>query len=258
MFHHRTDLAGLGFAFTDRHGGVSLPPYDSLNLGRTDLDDPDAVGTNLQRVRAELGLAELPSGGPVVTLAQIHSADVVEIDRSRLTDWDDRSPLGSSGGRPPLVRADAMVTTLPQVALTIRVADCLPVVLADRRAGVLGVAHAGRRGLVDGILPRTVERMRALGASDITAWIGPSICGACYEVPPEMAAEVSAVVPGSASTTSQGTTGLDLAAGAVRQLADAGCPAEVVGGCTAEDRSLYSHRRDGPATGRLAGIAWLT
>lgn len=258
MFAHlRVDPpGGVGVAFTDRHGGVSAPPYDSLNLGRSHHDDPGAIAENLRRVRAGLGLAP---DRPVVTLRQEHTAEVVVVDEAFVTGWDDLSPLGDSiPGRPRLGRADGLVTRLPGVVLCIRVADCLPVVLADPAAGVVAAVHAGRVGLAAQILPAAVRQMRDLGATTIEAWIGPSVCGRCYEVPAALQDEVAAVVPGTAATTSWGTPALDLAAGAERQLRDDGCAVNRVGGCTRTSPELYSHRRDGEAAGRLAGLVWLS
>ena len=138
--------------------------------------------------------------------------------------------------------------------LAVRAADCVPVLLADARAGVIGAAHCGRPGLAAGVVPRTLEAMRALGATEITAWIGPHVCGACYEVPAEMQAEVGAIEPASVATTSWGTPSLDLAAGVRAQLERGGAVAVDAGGCTRESPDLYSYRRDGSSAGRLAGL----
>jgi hypothetical protein len=127
------------------------------------------------------------------------------------------------------------------------------VLLADAEAGVIGAAHAGRPGLAAGVVPRTVEAMRELGASDITAWIGPHVCGGCYEVPAAMQAEVGAVEPASLATTSWGTPSLDLGAGVRAQLERAGATVVDVSRCTRESDDLYSYRRDGRDAGRFAG-----
>jgi YfiH family protein len=244
---------GVGVAFTDRLGGVSEGSYASLNLGRTDHDDTAAVVANFARVRAELGVSR------VATLHQVHSADVIVID-------DDTFPAGRPGGELggsvpgglSLPVADGMVTRLPGVALCIRIADCVPVLLADPTAGVVGAAHAGRVGLAGGVLGATVAAMRALGAQDITAWIGPHVCGLCYEVPAAMADEVVAVVPETRSTTRQGTPALDLGAGCAAELIRAEVVVHRIGGCTVEDPNLHSHRRDGAGAGRLGALVWLT
>jgi YfiH family protein len=150
---------------------------------------------------------------------------------------------------------DALVTTTPGVALVMMGADCLPVLLAAET--VVGAAHVGRGGLVKQVLARTVETMRHEGASDLTAVIGPGICGRCYEVPASMAGEVEKAAPGSRCTTAAGTVGLDLTAGATAQLVALGVSVTTVGGCTLEQPELfYSYRRDG-LTGRHGGVVWL-
>lgn len=254
VFSFRNDPGadGVGVAFTDREGGVSAGSFGSLNLGRTDRDDPAALRTNVATVRAALGVRT------VVTAHQVHGTGVLEVDDDLLAGWTDDSWLGDSvAGGVRLHRADALVTTVPGVALAIRVADCLPVLLADPQERVVGAAHAGRVGLAAGVLPATLARLCALGAHRVTAWIGPHICGACYEVPPELQASFAADHPAAVATTSWGTPSLDLAAAAQRQLEGLGCTVLRVGGCTRESPSLHSHRRDGDGAGRLAGLVWL-
>jgi YfiH family protein len=144
--------------------------------------------------------------------------------------------------------------------LGVLVADCLPVLLADPAARVVAVAHAGRRGLLAGVLPRVVAAMAALGAqpAGIRASVGPAAGGCCYEVPAQMQEEAVASVPELLATTSWGTPSLDLRAGAVAQLRGLGLSAvTTAGGCTIEDESFYSYRRSG-RTGRFAGVVVLT
>ena len=246
---------GVGVAFTDREGGASTGARGSLNLGRTDIDDLDAVRRNGAVVRRALGVPTL------VALNQVHGTDVQVVDEAFLTSWGGRpwgddSWIGSAAGVPALPVADAAVTRLADVALLIRVADCVPVVLCDASAGVLGAAHAGRVGFDTGVLDRTVRAMQALGAADITAWIGPHVCGRCYEVPQEMADEIGRRHPGAASTTSWGTPSLDLGEGRRLQLESIGVRVHRVDPCTLETPSLHSHRRDAGASGRGAGIIW--
>jgi YfiH family protein len=136
----------------------------------------------------------------------------------------------------------------------VRTADCVPVLLAAAEAGVIGAAHAGRAGMVGGVVPASVERMRALGAREITAWIGPSICGRCYEVPRMLRDEVARVEPVTAATTKWGTPAIDVAAGVRVQLERAGVDVQEATGCTRERADLYSYRRDGPGSGRQAGV----
>jgi len=151
--------------------------------------------------------------------------------------------------------ADALVSLGGPLA--VMVADCIPLVLvgAGPSGPVLAAVHAGRPGLFSGVIPAAVEEMRAAGAADIGAWLGPSVCGNCYEVPAELRDEVSAVLPSAWSTTSWGTPALDLPGGAVSQLEALGVPVEYRGPCTLENDSLFSYRRDS-RSGRFAGLVW--
>jgi polyphenol oxidase len=181
---------------------------------------------------------------PLVFLEQVHGTRVAVVDAVPEAD---------------IPATDALVTAQPGVGLAVLAADCVPVLLADARAGVVGVAHAGRVGAATGVLPAVVAAMQELGArpADTTVLLGPAVCGACYEVPAVMQAEVDARLPGSAVRTRRGTPGLDLRAGLYHQLVELGVGK--VGAdprCTMEDRTLYSHRRDG-RTGRQAAITWL-
>ena len=151
--------------------------------------------------------------------------------------------------------ADALVTDRAGIALLARAADCVLVLLAGQN-GAIGAVHAGREGVRRGVVAAAVERLHELGAADLRAWVGPHVCGGCYEVPEEMRAEIAAAVPETHATTSWGTPALDLGAGVLAQLAAAGVPAEQVGGCTREDDAFHSYRRDGAAAGRLAGVVW--
>jgi YfiH family protein len=156
-----------------------------------------------------------------------------------------------STGRPD---ADAIVATTPGRVLVVRAADCVPVLFADPEASLIGAAHCGRLGLAAGVVPATVARLRELGAADITAWIGPHICGACYEVPADLQAEVGAHEPASIATTSWGTPSLDLGAAVTAQLSQAGVTVVDAARCSREDDDLYSYRRDGDGAGRMAGL----
>jgi polyphenol oxidase len=230
----------VGVAFTDRLGGVSAPPFDSLNLGTATQDDPASVAQNYALVGSAIGVGH----DRIALMHQVHGRAVAVV----------REP-------PPadrLPEADAIVTDQPGLALSVRVADCVPVLLADAGAGVVACAHAGRNGLTMGVVPHAVEVMRELGAGDIRAWVGPHVCGGCYEVPEEMQREVAAVAPESRSTTTWGTPALDIGAGVEAQLRAAGSTvSETPRLCTRENHDLYSHRRDGPLAGRSAGMVWL-
>jgi polyphenol oxidase len=222
-----------------RAGGRSRGAYSSFNLSAGVGDDPAAVRANRERLSRELGV-------PVVFLQQVHGTDVVTVDAV------------PEPGAADVTATDAVVTALPGVGVAVLAADCVPVLLADPRAGVVGAAHAGRVGAAAGVLPATVAAMERLGAhaGDIEVLLGPAICGGCYEVPAPMRAEVDRALPGSAVRTRKGTPGLDLRAGLYHQLTALGVAK--VGGdprCTFEDRDLYSHRRQ-PGTGRQAAITW--
>jgi YfiH family protein len=164
------------------------------------------------------------------------------------------------GPRAEAVEAtDAIVTTEPNLALVALCADCVPVLLADPGAGVVGAVHAGRVGARVGVLPAALAAMEKAGASvdRIEVLLGPAVCGECYEVPAAMQADVEAHLPGSATKTRKGTPGLDIRAGLWQQLADAGvAKIGIDPRCTVEDKTLFSHRRDG-TTGRLAALTWL-
>ena len=237
MFGHREVRVGIGVAVTDRHGGGSTAPYDELNLADHVGDAPEAVAANRESVRAALGGA-----AALVTMRQVHGTTVAVLD-------------GPPAEEP---EADALVTAAPGLALMVLVADCTPVLMWDRRAGVIAAVHAGRRGLAGGVLPSALEAMTRLGARPerIYAAVGPSICPEHYEVPAAMQAEVDAAAPGSAATTSAGAPALDIRAGLLAQLHGAGVrQGMVMPHCTAESSDYYSYRRDG-TTGRFAGLVW--
>src|SRR5205085_1340280 len=119
---------------------------------------------------------------------------------------------------------------------------------------IVGAAHCGRPGLLAGVVPATAQALRDLGAGSLTAWVGPHICGACYEVPADLQEEVAAAVPASRATTSWGTPSLDIGAGVRAQLEAAGVEVVDVSRCTRESADLYSYRRDGAGSGRQAGL----
>lgn len=153
--------------------------------------------------------------------------------------------------------ADALLSR--GAAVAVMVADCVPILLVGELpdgSPALGAVHAGRVGLTGGVVPAAVSALRDAGAEGLEAWIGPSICGRCYEVPAALRDEVEAAVPGTASTTSWGTPALDLPAGVHVQLGAAGVVVHAeAGGCTLEEEQLFSHRR-APGQGRFAGLVW--
>ncbi|GHB31159.1 laccase domain protein [Streptomyces viridiviolaceus] len=241
MIGQRDTVNGAHFGFTDRWGGVSAVPYEELNLGGAVGDDPAAVTANRELAAKSLGLEP----ARVVWMNQVHGADVAVVDGP----WGDR----------PVPRADAVVTTERGLGLAVLTADCVPVLLADPVAGVAAAAHAGRPGMVAGIVPATVRAMTELGADParIVARTGPAVCGRCYEVPEEMRAEVAAVEPAAYAETSWGTPAVDVSAGVHAQLERLGvCDRAQSPVCTRESKDHFSYRRD-RTTGRLAGYVWL-
>ncbi|NJP51064.1 peptidoglycan editing factor PgeF [Streptomyces sp. SBST2-5] len=241
MIGQRGHVSGAHFAFTDRWGGVSAAPYEELNLGGAVGDDGDAVRTNRELAAKSLGV----DPARVVWMNQVHGAAVTVVDEP----WGDR----------PVPGTDAVVTTRRGLALAVLTADCVPVLLADPVAGVVAAAHAGRPGLVAGVVPAAVRAMTGLGADParIVARTGPAVCGRCYEVPEAMRAEVAAVEPAAHAETSWGTPAVDVGAGVHAQLERLGVrDREQSPVCTLESDDHFSYRRD-RTTGRLAGYVWL-
>lgn len=247
-------------AFTDRAGGVAPEPYASLTLARpaapvegaAAADWPGLVRENLRRVSSALAeAAGLPDRPPHLALMhQVHGADVAVVDEAY-------AALDRPGPE-DLPHVDALVTTRRDVALVVRVADCVPVLLADVDGGVAAAVHAGRAGVAADVVGAALDVMADLGAQQVQAWIGPSICGACYEVPADMADAVAAAAPAARSTTRDGTPGLDLPAAVEQRLVQRGARVEHRSPlCTLEQPTLFSHRRDAAASGRAAGVVWL-
>lgn len=212
----------------------SIGDFTGLNLARHVGDDPRAVENNRRALGQQLGV------GPaeLIFMNQVHGAQVVVAD-------------GPWAGEAP--DADAVVTATPGLALAVLVADCTPVLLADQDAGVIGAVHAGRPGLLAGVVPAAVCAARDLGARGLRAVVGPSVCGRCYEVPAPMRDEVASVSPVAATVSWIGTPALDVAAGVVDQLVNLDVTVTWVPGCTRESAHFYSYRRT-PRTGRFAGV----
>lgn len=245
MFFSRGSLGTVEFAFTDREGGCSDGNFASLNLATSTApslgdefsDDPSTVAQNRSILAAAF---DVPG---IVAMTQVHGADVVFVDDATV-------------GAPV---ADAIITDRPDLGLLVRAADCTPVVLADPQARLIGVVHAGREGLVKGVVTAAVREMRQRGATRIQAWVGPRACGSCYEVPEAMADEVAAVVPEARSKTSWGTPALDVGRGVIAQLeAEAVHVTDIGAGvCTIEDEAFFSYRRQGKGSGRQGAIVVL-
>ncbi|MET8695127.1 peptidoglycan editing factor PgeF [Streptomyces bauhiniae] len=241
MIGQREHVSGAHFAFTDRWGGVSAAPYAELNLGGAVGDDPGAVRTNRELTAKALGV----DPAMVVWMNQVHGAGVAVVDAP----WGER----------PVPEVDALVTARRGLALAVLTADCVPVLLADPVAGVVAAAHAGRPGMLAGVVPAAVRAMTELGAEPgrIVARTGPAVCGRCYEVPEAMRAEVAAAEPAAHAETSWGTPAVDVSAGVHAQLDRLGVrDREQSPVCTRESDDHFSYRRD-RSTGRLAGYVWL-
>ncbi len=224
-------LAPLRHGFFTRRGGASSGVFAGLNCGRGSSDQAQAVAINRARVAKALGVGE----DALVTPRQTHSADVAVID-------------GLPSRPPP--RADGLVTRTPGLAIAILTADCQPVLLADRSAGVVGAAHAGWVGTLRGILEATVAAMEGLGARrvDIAAVIGPTISPAAYEVGPELRDRFVADDPDNERFFSPGTGDrlyLDLPGVGLHRLRRMGLGHVAwTGHCTYADAdSFYSYRR---------------
>ncbi|MDC4233086.1 polyphenol oxidase family protein [Actinomyces sp. B33] len=234
--------------------GPGADPYRG-NLGLHVGDDPEAVHRRRGAVRETIG-------APVAWMEQTHSTRVallrpVDGGLEATVDGQGVRVGERAGGEWGPIDADGLVVdardwpSAPAVA--VMTADCLPVLLAADRGGLVAAVHAGRRGLVGGILDRAVEILRELGATRIDALIGPSICAGCYEVPDAMRDEAAGVLPGAAARTTWGTASLDLVAAAVGRLTGLGCRVDADPRCTREDPLLHSFRRD-PGCGRQASV----
>lgn len=228
---------------TTRRGGVSRPPWNSLNLGDHVGDRPRDVAENRQRLAAVTGLAQ----ERMIWLDQVHGTDVAELTSA------------SVGHRP---RADACWTRERQLACAILTADCLPVLLCDRAGSVVGAAHAGWRSLCGGVLENLVAAM-PVPPDRLMAWLGPAIGPGRFEVGPEVREQFLQRDPGAAEafSASPGRSGhylADLYLLARRRLQLAGVSRISGGGlCTASDpERFFSFRRDGQ-TGRMASLVWL-
>lgn len=217
----------MKYRFTNRTGGASSGAFASLNLGAHVSDDVAAVRSNRAKLANEVG--------PIQFMSQVHGNRVAIIEA--VTDEDPT--------------ADALVTGIPGISLAVQVADCIPLLLHAKEA--VAAVHVGRKGLVNGVALNALGVMRDMGATEITAILGPSICGSCYEVSQEIFDEVISLHPAAQSTTHLGTTSLDLPAALWAALKVEGVSVVDESRCTLESDDLFSYRRDG-VTGRQAGI----
>jgi len=237
---------GVRAVFTRRLPGLSAGAWQGANLGTHVGDDLDDVAGNRLALEAALGV-------PIVYGRQVHGVRVRRVEDAGSVEGRTRTDLDPEAG------VDALVTARPGLGLAVLVADCVPVLLADAAAGVVGCAHAGRVGLLEGVIEAVVSDMVAAGAASerIRAVLGPAAGPCCYEVPDEMAAAAVAVLPELAGHTRAGTACLDLREGASALLTRLGVRTRVVGGCTIEDDDSYSYRR-AAVTGRFAGVVAVT
>jgi hypothetical protein len=231
-----------------RHGGVSEGPFAALNLGGNVGDAPAAVRENHRRMYAALGIHR----DEAVTVWQVHGADVVLAD----------APVPE---RRWLAEADALITNRVGLALTMRFADCTPLLFHDPVRRAIGIAHAGWRGTVQGVGTRTIAAMcQAFGSrpADIRAAIGPSIGPTRYQVGQEVVDAVHrrfGTLDGLAARADDGTWYLDLWAANARDVRQAGVrEIEIAAMCTAERTDeFFSHRAEGGRTGRFGAVIQL-
>jgi YfiH family protein len=216
--------------FTDRRGGSSLAPYESLNLALHVGDDPIAVARNRESLSHLVGQVQF--------MNQIHGDDFVIVNQ--LTDIDPT--------------CDALITTTAGIGLAVLVADCIPLLLSSKT--VIAAVHVGRKGLVNSIARKVIHEMRRLGATTIHAQLGASICGRCYEVPEAMADEVARTHPAAHALTRGGTSALDLPKALIAELVSQAVTYEASTQCTLENNEYFSYRRHN-ITGRNAGVIWL-
>ncbi|SCY96838.1 peptidoglycan editing factor PgeF [Pseudomonas sp. NFACC37-1] len=220
---------------TTREGGVSLAPFDSLNLGDHVGDDPRAVAENRRRLTDQFVITP-------AWLQQVHGIAVVEADPTQVA------------------TADASWTATPGIACTAMTADCLPVLFCNRAGTRVAAAHAGWRGLANGVLEATLDSL-AVPANEVLAWLGPAIGPQAFEVGPEVREAFIAQLPEAvktfAASSNAGKFLADIYQLARLRLAARGVTAVYGGGlCTVNDPRFFSYRRN-PRTGRFASLIWI-
>jgi len=215
------------YLFTSKFGGNSTGNFAGLNLGDHVGDSPESVAQNRKFLREYLALENL------IFMDQTHSADVFTVEQNP----------------PTRIEADALITSERSMGLAVLTADCIPLLIDA--GDYIAAVHVGRKGLVGGIIPKTLAILAKQGAKAKNAWIGPSICGECYEVSMEMYQDVIADFP--AAATSPLLHSLDLPAAATAQLQAAGVLTHNLHRCTLESEHHYSYRGQS-VTGRLAGV----
>lgn len=227
--------ASVRACVTTREGGVSLPPYDSFNLGDHVGDDPAAVAENRRRLSETFAIQP-------AWLKQVHGLAVADADPSRV------------------VEADASWTQTPAVACAVMTADCLPVLFCDRAGTRVAAAHAGWRGLAGGVLEATLDTL-GVPVEDVLVWLGPAIGPQAFEVGLEVREAFTAAHPQAADAFVEGERPgklmADIYALARMRLAARGVTAVYGGGyCTVSDPRFFSYRQT-PQGGRFASLVWL-
>jgi YfiH family protein len=221
----------VNYSFTDRTGGLSTGAFLSRNLATHVGDEHATVHSNRAELENLLGL-------PIQFMNQVHGDGVARVGAEIIAE----------------PTADALVTQSSGIALAVMVADCIPLLLASSQT--VAAVHVGRKGLINKVALAAITEMRLRDASEITAVVGPSICGQCYEVSREIYDDVSKSFPLAASKTQDGGFSLDLSRALIDQLQSLGVTVVDEGRCTVEESNLYSYRRDG-VTGRQVGVVWL-
>ena len=217
----------MNISFTKRTGGVSHGAFASLNLGNHVGDSPADVASNRKILENSVG--------PIQFMNQVHGNRIAVIE-----EISEEIPT-----------ADALITGIPGISLAVMTADCIPLLIHSRES--VAAVHVGRKGLVNDVAIKTVELMREMGASEIAAVLGPSICGTCYEVSEEIYNDVIQIHPLAESRTKLDTPALDLPKALAAALNTVGVKVEKWNVCTLEDPEYFSYRRDG-VTGRQVGV----
>ena len=224
------------WAATGRAGGLSTGVYESGNLAEYVGDDDWAVAENRRRAVGLVGVGV----DCLAVMGSVHGASVGVV---------------SSGG--VVAGVDALVSTSKGIALLALAADCVPLVLADARAGVIAAVHCGWRGVGAGVVAAAAATMRELGAVSIEAVVGPAICAGCYPVPAERTEYLRELVPTEVSDVAcidrDGASFIDVRAGVSMQLVLLDIGVQHVNACTNESSDLFSYRRD-TVTGRQGMI----
>jgi len=221
----------VNYSFTDRTGGLSTGAFLSNNVATHVGDDQATVLANRGRLELDLGFS-------IQFMDQVHGNVVASI--------------GSETVSAPT--ADALLTQSTGIGLAVMVADCIPLLLSNSKS--VAAVHVGRKGLMNEVALATIQAMRLIDPSVISAVVGPSICGQCYEVSRDVYDDVSVKFPLSASKTRDGGLALDLSRALIDQVLGHGVMVVDEGRCTVEDENLFSYRRDG-VTGRQVGVVWL-